>query len=203
MLDSGMTPKEVVEFHLDTQQLLGKSYFYTNQFQNQQGVEAHRKKTGAELVEQLTQYVSTGSELVLVSGAGTGATFTGTSQALREAGFLVNTVLVEPEGCNMRTGVFSEHRLEGISVGVVAPFLDWSLVHRTQTVRFHEVLAAQRLFYLQTGLFVGNSSAANIAAARSIRAARLFINTPIVTIAYDSGLWYGDFMVEDFSFGSS
>lgn len=194
MLAAGMTPKEVVQYHLDEQHTLGKQYFYTDQFQNRMGVEAHRQQTGAELVAQLKQREDTGQEVVLVGGAGTGASFTGISLALRDAGFRFNTVLVEPEGCDMRSGQFSEHRIEGISVGVSAPFLNWELVHEVQTVQLQEVLAAQRWFYLQTGIFVGNSSAANIAVARSIQAAKRFDGVPIVTLAYDSGLWYDDFM---------
>lgn len=192
MLAAGITPKEVVQYYLDEQCALGKRYFYTDQFQNRMGVEAHRQQTGAELVLQLQQREDAGREVVLIGGAGTGASFTGISLALREADFRFSTILVEPEGCDMRSGLFSEHRIEGISVGVTAPFLDWNLVHEVQTVGLQEVLAAQRWFYLQTGIFVGNSSAANIAVARSIRAAKRFDSIPIVTLAYDSGLWYDD-----------
>jgi cysteine synthase len=56
------------------------------------------------------------------------------------------------------------------------------------------VLEAQRWFYLQTGIFVGNSSAANIAVARNIRESKRFDGVPVVTVAYDSGLWYNDFI---------
>lgn len=194
MLVAGMTPKEVVQYHLDEQRALGKRYFYTDQFQNRMGVEAHRQQTGVELVSQLEQREDVGREVVLIGGAGTGASFTGISLALRDAGFRFTTVLVEPEGCDMQSGLFTEHRIEGISVGVPAPFLDWGLVHEVQSVRLQEVLEAQRWFYLQTGIFVGNSSAANIAVARNIRESKRFDGVPVVTVAYDSGLWYNDFI---------
>ncbi len=194
MLVAGMTPKEVVQYHLDEQRALGKRYFYTDQFQNRMGVEAHRQQTRVELVSQLEQREDVGREVVLIGGAGTGASFTGISLALRDAGFRFTTVLVEPEGCDMQSGLFTEHRIEGISVGVPAPFLDWGLVHEVQSVRLQEVLEAQRWFYLQTGIFVGNSSAANIAVARNIRESKRFDGVPVVTVAYDSGLWYNDFI---------
>ena len=194
MLVAGMTPKEVVQYHLDEQRALGKRYFYTDQFQNRMGVEAHRQQTRVELVSQLEQREDVGREVVLIGGAGTGASFTGISLALRDAGFRFTTVLVEPEGCDMQSGLFTEHRIEGISVGVPAPFLDWGLVHEVQSVRLQEVLEAQRWFYLQTGIFVGNSSAANIAVARNIWESKRFDGVPVVTVAYDSGLWYNDFI---------
>jgi len=55
MLKDGLSPKEVVHYYLEHQNSMGKSYFYTNQFQNQLGVEVHRKYTGNELAEQLHQ----------------------------------------------------------------------------------------------------------------------------------------------------
>lgn len=193
MLVSGMTPKDVVQYHLDHQKLLGKDYFYTDQFQNQMGVEAHRQLTGAELASQLRQE-GISDAVIFVGCAGTGASFTGISLALREAGFDVTAILVEPVGCDMRTGQFSEHRIEGASVGVPAPFLDWNLIKDVHVVYPNEVLTTQRWFYFQTGLFVGNSSAATIAIAQKIKSDNRYKNTPVVTIAYDSGLWYDDFM---------
>jgi len=114
--------------------------------------------------------------------------------ALRDAGFNVSTVLVEPENCDMRANIFAEHRIEGASVGVVAPFLDWNLVNDTKTVSLEALLETQRWFWKHTGIFVGNSSAATIAVARNIRASQCFKNSPIITLAYDSGLWYEDYL---------
>jgi len=127
-----------------------------------------------------------------VGGAGTGASFTGVSLALRDAGFDVTSILVEPVGCDMRANIFSEHRIEGISVGVVAPFLDWDLVHDIQKISLHEMKNAQQWAWGKSGLFIGNSSAAAIAAALKIRNHTNFKSTPIVTLIYDSGLWYND-----------
>lgn len=48
MLMAGATPKDVVMHHLDNQVALGKSYFYTDQFNNPVGIEAHRYQTASE-----------------------------------------------------------------------------------------------------------------------------------------------------------
>jgi len=194
MLADGLTPKEIVQYHLDQQESLGKEYFYTDQFQNSQGVDAHQKQTGVELVNQLHQQ-GIKDKIVFVSCAGTGASFTGITLALRNAGFDVCTILVEPAGCDMRANIFSDHRIEGASVGVVAPFLDWNLIDDTKTVSLEELFIAQRWFWKYTGIFIGNSSAATIAVARNVRLNNHFKDVPIVTLAYDSGLWYEDYLL--------
>jgi len=191
MLKDGLAPKEVVHYYLENQTSMGKSYFYTDQFQNPLSVEVHRKYTGNELAEQLHQQQIKG-RIIFVGGAGTGASFTGVSLALRDAGFDVISILVEPVGCDMRANIFSEHRIEGISVGVVAPFLDWSLVNGVQKISLNEIKNAQQWAWKKLGLFIGNSSAAAVAAALKMRRHANFKFMPMVTLIYDSGLWYSD-----------
>ncbi|MDO4682888.1 MAG: pyridoxal-phosphate dependent enzyme [Lautropia sp.] len=194
MLKRGMTPKEVIDFHLSQQHSMGKKYYFPDQFSNRLGIEAHRQETGHELARSLADRSNLAKDIIFIGGAGTGASMTGISIALRESGFSLQSILVEPDGSNMRTGSFSDHRLEGISVGVPAPFLDWDLISGVQSVTLDEVLAAQRWFFQNTGLLIGNSSAANIAVARRLRRNQTFKNLPLITIAYDSGSWYDDFM---------
>lgn len=76
MLMAGATPKDVVMHHLDNQAALGKSYFYTDQFNNPVGIEAHRYQTASELAVQLTN-AGAGRQILFVGCAGTGASFTG------------------------------------------------------------------------------------------------------------------------------
>ncbi len=191
MLKEGMTPKEVVEHHLARQQQLGRHYYYTDQFNNPDGVEAHRCSTGRELAHQLSEQ-HVGKRFLFVGCAGTGASFTGITLALRESGFAVETALVEPAGCDTRNGVFTDHRLEGMSVGVMPPFLDWSLVDAVHAVTLAETLEAQRDFYLRHGVHVGNTSAACFAVDRQLLEHPRHRDKVIVTMAYDSGLWYAD-----------
>lgn len=198
MLHAGKTPKEVVQHHLDNQTHLGKHYFYTDQFQNTWGVEAHYILTGAEISDQLAQHTAK-KKVVFVGCAGTGASFTGVSRALRDSGYEVRGVLVEPEGCDMGNGIYTDHRVEGASVGVAAPFLDWSLIHATRNVSLNDVVDSQRWFYLQTGIFIGNSSAACLAVARKLETEENLSGSLLLTIAYDSGLWYEDYLLRQAS----
>ncbi|GFM83068.1 pyridoxal-5'-phosphate-dependent protein [Pseudomonas cichorii] len=191
MLRDGLSPKEVVNFHLQNQQAMGKSYYYTDQFNNLVGVEAHRYQTAPELARQLEEAKS-GKKLLFIGCAGTGASFTGITLGLKDHGFDVSTIMVDPQGCDSREGVFSDHRLEGMAVGVCPPFLDWSLVNRRFNVDHAEMLAAQRWFFMQNGAFVGNTAAACISVARQMMSQKDYADSTIVTIAYDAGLWYQD-----------
>ncbi|MFJ4142975.1 pyridoxal-phosphate dependent enzyme [Pseudomonas sp. NPDC089734] len=191
MLKEGLSPKDVVNFHLQNQKALGKSYYYTDQFNNQVGVEAHRYQTAPELARQLEE-ARVGKKLLFIGCAGTGASFTGVTLGLKDHGFDVSTLMVDPQGCDSREGVFSDHRLEGMAVGVCPPFLDWSLVDRRGNVNHDEMLAAQRWFFMQSGAFIGNTAAACISVARQVMNQKAYADSTIVTIAYDAGLWYQD-----------
>jgi len=191
MLSAGASPKEVVNYHLENQIALGRSYYYTNQFENPVGVNAHRFETAVELAQQLA-LAGVGKDLMFVGGAGTGASFTGITLGLRDQGFEVATALIDPLGCDSREGIFTDHRFEGMAVGVCPPFLDWSLVDVRCQVSQYEMLEAQRRFYMQTGTFVGNTAAACLSAAQRLAQLAEHRHRTFVTIAYDSGLWYQD-----------
>ena len=193
MLQLGLTPRQVVEHHLEHQVELGKQYYYTDQFNNLDGVEAHRISTGPELAAQLRD-ARVGKSIVFVACAGTGASFTGVTQALIDHGFDVETVLVEPAECDLRRGIFADHRLEGMAVGVPPPFLDWSLVDEVCPVSLEQTLDAQRHFYRHNGVHIGNTSAGCFAVARQLLDRHKYRNKVVVTMAYDSGLWYADIL---------
>ncbi|MDZ5603932.1 pyridoxal-phosphate dependent enzyme [Pseudomonas sp. RP23018S] len=191
MLLAGATPKDVVMHRLEQQAALGKSYFYTDQFNNTVGVDAHRYQTATELACQLIQ-ARAGKELLFVGCAGTGASFSGITLGLRDQGFDVETVLVDPSGCDSKAGVFADHRFEGMAVGVTPPFLDWALVNQHCTVSQEQMLTAQRTFYMHSGAFVGNTAAACLAVAQRLVQLPEHAHKTVVTIAYDAGLWYQD-----------
>lgn len=195
MLRQGLSPREVVEYHIQCQERLGKQYYYTDQFNNLDGVEAHRIGTGPELAAQLIDQ-RVGTRILFVGCAGTGASFTGVTQALIDHGFDVDAVLVEPAECDIRKGIFADHRLEGMAVGVPPPFLDWSLVNEVCSVSLEETLEAQRHFYMHNGIHIGNTSAGCFAVAKQLLDRSDYRDKVVVTMAYDSGLWYADILEE-------
>lgn len=189
LLLSGVSTKNVVDLHLKNQIQLGKSYYYTDQFNNRIGIDAHRYQTAPELAAQLIE-MGVGNKLLFVGCAGTGASFTGITLGLKEHGFDVSTVLVDPFGCDSKEGIFLDHRLEGMAVGVSPPFLDWSLVDRRSQVEHTQMLAAQEWFYKLTKIYIGYTAAACVSVAQRLVSLPDYADTTCITIAYDAGFWY-------------
>lgn len=188
MLSVGASPREVVEWHLARASEEGKHYFYTDQFSNRGSVDAHEFETGPEIVSQLRSWPDI-ETVVFVSCAGTGASLTGVTRSLRAAGFETQVVLVEPEGCDSRHNMFVQHSLEGMSVGVVPPFVDWTLVSEVRHVTPGQVEDAYQRFAQQHGLFIGKTSAACLSVACEL-ARDSSPKRKVLAMIYDHGLWY-------------
>lgn len=188
MLERGATPREVVEWHLQNAKENGRCYFYTDQFRNVASVTAHELETGPEIVAQLKAWPGV-NRLTFVSCAGTGASLVGIAKALKFAGYAVDVVLVEPQGCDSFNGIFVDHKLEGMSVGVPPPFLDWSLISEVKTVSYEEMSETRKIFARTLGLLAGNTSAACLTVADAL-VHRANNDHKILAIVYDHGLWY-------------
>lgn len=185
-LRAGLSPREVIEELLAAHP---EQYIYTDQFRNPANLVAHETETGPELVRQLEERgLLGGREVILVKGAGTGASFTGVARALRAAARDVECRLVLPSGCDLATATFREHPLEGIAVGVVPPFLDAALVDGIVHVEDVDAFAGQQMLAQAIGFFPGVSSGANYFAA--CRIARERPEATVVTMAYDAGDGY-------------
>lgn len=190
MLEAGRQPREVIEWLLAHQEELGRSYYYTDQLNNRDGLEAHEIETGPEIVAQLRGIPGL-ERVTFVSTAGTGAHMTGIARVLKREGLLAEAILVEPEGCDSRTGTFVDHALEGIAVGVVPPLLDWDLIGGHATVSHADMQRVQTAFIQEQGYMIGNTSAACLKVSRDVLAgigdrAR----HKVLTLAYDHALWY-------------
>jgi cysteine synthase len=98
-------------------------------------------------------------------------------------------ILVEPAGCESRNNVFVEHKLEGMSVGVAPPFLDWTLIKETRAVAHESVIAAQLAFAQYTGYLLGNTTSACLSVAIP-KAATMPADQKVLSVIYDHGLWY-------------
>lgn len=182
-LRAGLTPKQVIAELLAEQPDL---WHFTDQFANPANLVAHEIETGPELVAQLrAQGVDRSRPIVLVKGAGTGASLTGIGRRLRESFREVRIVAVEPEGCDLLAGRFVEHALEGIAVGVVPPFLDVDLVDEVVAVDLARARAGQRAMARDLGFYPGASTGASYAAAVARAEARP--DAVVVTLAYDAG----------------
>lgn len=189
MLKNGSKPKDVIQWHLDNSVQIGKKYFFTDQFNNRGSLQAHLDETGPEIASQLQSIFANIKRLTFVACAGTGASLTGIASSLKSFGYSVNVVLVEPLGCDSRRGIFCDHAMEGMSVGVPPPFLDWNLVNQVHQVSFEDVLKTQSELSKMRGLFVGNTTGACMHVAIQLCASQQ-ADHKVLTVVYDHGLWY-------------
>ena len=188
MLEKGKSPKEVVEWHLENQQQLGKKYFYTDQFNNKGSYFAHLE-TGQEIAQQLKIQAPDTKEIIFVGCAGTGASFSGISDALKQHGYQLKTILVEPQGCNSKQNIFQNHNMEGMSVGVNPPFLKWDQVDEIHYVADDELDDIKQDIFKQHGILVGNTSAACYKVAYQFDQ-KVHNKCKVLSFFYDSGIWY-------------
>ena len=125
-----------------------------------------------------------------VMGVGTGGCFSGVAELLKRRDPSVRCVAVEPATSrNLSGGPLGGHRLEGIGVGFVPPGARLDLADEIAAVSDDDAFAAARDLARREGLFAGQTSGANVVAARQL-AAELGPGRRVVTILVDSGLKY-------------
>ena len=186
LLDKGLQPGEIIERLLDK---FPNQYFFTDQFSNPENLTAHLQETGPEIVGQITQVIADQNrEIVLVKGAGTGASFVGIATALKKNFPKVECHLVFPEGCDLFADQYIDHPIDGIAVGRRPPFLDFSLVDKVHYVNRRQAASGQSLMAHDIQFFPGRSSGAVYSVAKKV--ARENLNQIVVTVAYDSGEAY-------------
>ncbi|KJL04785.1 PLP-dependent cysteine synthase family protein [Priestia aryabhattai] len=154
------------------------------QFANPANPMTYYKTLGPEIYEQLDGKID-----VFVAGAGTGGTFMGTAQFLKEKNPSLKTVIVEPEGSILNGGKSGPHLTEGIGMEFIPDYMERSYFNAIHTVK--DVYAFQRVkeLALKEGLLVGSSSGAAFEAAL-IEAKNAEKGAHIVTIFPDSSERY-------------
>lgn len=189
LLHAGRSPKDVVDWHLANQTQLGKKYFYTDQFNNPDSLLAHCD-TGKEIAQQIQMMSKNIQNILFIACAGTGASITGITRALIQTGIHVKTILVEPEGCDSFNGIYVNHSIEGMSVGVPPPFLDRSLIDRQEFVHDGKIERIKHDVFVQYGYMIGNTSAACFDVAKKYLHQIDINTTKILILFYDHGFWY-------------
>lgn len=130
------------------------------QFSNEANPVTYYKTLGPELWHELNGAID-----VFVAGAGSGGTFMGTAQYLKEKNPAVKTVIVEPEGSILGGGMPGPHRTEGIGVEKLAPFMDCSYFDAIHTISDDHAFARVKELAQLEGMLVGSSSGAALHAA--------------------------------------
>jgi cystathionine beta-synthase (O-acetyl-L-serine) len=154
------------------------------QFENPANPETYFETLGPEIWHALDGQVN-----VFVAGAGSGGTFTGTANYLKEQNPAIKTVIVEPEGSILNGGESRSHRTEGIGMEFIPPFVDTDLFDAIHTISDNAAFTRVRELSQKCGLLVGSSSGSAFEASlREAQAAEP--GTNIVTIFPDSSERY-------------
>lgn len=165
---------------------LGERAWLPDQFGNEDNVRAHYTYTGESLARQVRGPVD-----FFVAGMGTGGTFIGVSQRLREAFPSCRMIGIEPaESAVLTGGCAQAHGIQGIGEGFVPEIIrrHRAEIDEVVTVATPEAEAQARELALRCGLLAGVSAGANVAVA--MRLARQHPGCTVLTLIPDRGERY-------------
>ena len=152
-------------------------YFYVDQYNNAGNWRSHYDTTGPEIIEQ------TGGRIThFVAGLGTSGTFIGVGRRFREFNPSIRLISVQPDS--------PLHGLEGLKhmeTAIVPGIYEPSLADEDIGVATEDAFELTRQL-ARTGLFVGISSGANLAAALNV--GRRSPDAVIVVVFPDGGEKY-------------
>ena len=158
--------------------------FTALQFQNQANPQFHHDTTAAEIWEQMEGRVDG-----FVAGVGTGGTFSGVAQFLKEHNPAVVNVAVETEGSILQGGAPGKHRVEGIGVHFVPQTFHREVCDRIVAVTDENAFSMVKRLAAEEGLVGGSSSGAAVFAAVAL-ARELGAGKRIAVIIPDSAERY-------------
>jgi cysteine synthase B len=152
-------------------------YFFPNQYDNIENLQAHYDGTGIELYEQC-------SPSHFVAGTGTSGTFMGVSKRLKNYDSSIQIALMQPNS--------PFHGLEGMKhmgATIRPKIFDESIADIRVEVKTEDAYATARKLAAEEGIFVGISSGANVYAALEL-AKTLPKGSRVATILCDNGCRY-------------
>ena len=158
--------------------------FMAGQFTNQANPKFHHDTTGAELWEQMEGRVDG-----FVGGVGTGGTFSGVAQFLKEKNAAIITVAVETQGSILQGGEPGKHRVEGIGVSFIPETFHRDVCDRIMKVSDEDAFAMVKRLAAEEGVLGGSSAGAAVHAAVEL-ACELGTGKRVATIIPDSAERY-------------
>ena len=158
--------------------------FVPDQFNNPANPEFHYMTTAEEIIKQLNDLD------IFTAGVGTGGTISGVSKRLKEYNKNIIIAGVEPEKSPVLSGGSpGPHKIQGIGAGFIPGTYNGDNVDEILTISEEEAIETAVEVSAKTGILVGISSGANVAAARKL-AAKYGSNKKVLTIAPDGGEKY-------------
>src|SRR5579863_861349 len=158
--------------------------FTALQFQNQADPKFHHDTTAAEIWEQMEGRIDG-----FVGGVGTGGTFSGVAQFLRERNPKIVTVAVETEGSILQGGEPGKHKVEGIGVSFIPETFHREVCDRVAMVTDADAFAMVKRLAGEEAVLAGSSSGAAVHAAVAL-ARELGAGRRVATIVPDSAERY-------------
>lgn len=159
--------------------------FVPQQFENPANPEVQRKRTAAEILEQVD-----GPIHGFCSGIGTGGTITGIGEALKEKNPDMEIWAVEPENAAILSGgSIGTHVQMGIGDGLIPAILNCGIYDDICIVKDEEAIKISKELASKEGIMCGISSGTNVAAAIKL-AKKLGKGKRVVTILPDTAERY-------------
>ena len=153
-----------------------------DQFSNVSCINAHYNGTAQEIINEIIPDA-------FVASVGSGGTFTGISKRLKQVSDNIKCYVAQPIGCDIMNGKAVQHKVQGVSLGIIPPLLDYSLINGTLEISFEEIKKELLLLMKHEAMFLGISSGANIVAAKML-ARNLGKVKSVCTVAPDGGQYY-------------
>jgi len=159
--------------------------FCTDQFNNVDNRNAYHKMA-AEIMAVLGEDIDE-----FITGVGTGGSFSGNAEFLKEKIPHIRCIPIEPLHVRALSGgeISGKHKLEGIGAGFIPSICRMDLADEIIAVSDEDAIAMARTLARNEGIFGGTTAGANVWAALQ-RARILGPGKKIVTIIPDSGLKY-------------
>ncbi len=161
-----------------------KKNFMPDQFNNPANTKFHYETTAQEIIYQLNDLD------IFTAGVGTGGTLVGVAKRLKEYNNKITVAGAEPaKSAVLSGGNSSPHKIQGIGAGFIPGIYSGENVDEILTVTDEEAIDTAVEVSAKTGILVGISTGANVAAARKL-AEKYGSNKKILTISPDGGEKY-------------
>ncbi len=162
-----------------------KNSWIPQQFENEANVDAHRKTTAKEILDDFPE----GFDL-LITGVGTGGHITGLSQVLKKRFPHMKVFAVEPAlSAVISGGKPGPHPLQGLGAGFIPKNLDTKLLDGTIQITKEEAYGYALRCAREEGILVGISTGAALAAV-SKKLQDIPAGGRALTFCYDTGERY-------------
>jgi len=160
--------------------------FIPYQFRNSSNPDIHRVTTAEEIWSDTDGKVD-----IFICGVGSGGTFTGISETLKQKNPAIRTIALEPEASPVLSGgTPGKHNIQGIEPGFIPEVMNMDIVDEIIKVSDDHAVSTAKELISKEGILCGISSGAAVYAALQVAKRPENRGKMIVTILPDTGERY-------------